>query len=69
MREFFNGQAIKADLLAVWLEKHGIPAVVEPAAGEAGDPDDLGRDMRVLVPETDYERARSLFFTEREDEL
>ena len=66
---FFTGQVIKTELLVVMLEKHGIAATqefVDPAAPDDGD---LDRPANVLVPEADYERARQLFFTEREDEI
>ena len=66
---FFTGQVIKTELLVVMLEKHGIAATqefVDPAAPDDGD---LDRLANVLVPEADYERARQLFFAEREDEI
>jgi hypothetical protein len=66
---FFTGQVVKTELLVVMLEKHGIAATqefVDPAAPDDGD---LDRLANVLVPEADYERARQLFFTEREDEI
>lgn len=78
MRHFFTGPAIKTDLLLVWLEKHGVEATSRAAegedspgggaGGEAGE-EDLSREMEVWVAEGDYERARQLFFSEREDEL
>lgn len=67
-RHFFTGDFIKTDLLVTWLDKHGIPATSEPVDPSAPE-DDLGRQMRVLVPEADYDRAHQLFFAEREDEL
>jgi hypothetical protein len=69
MKLFFTGQVIKAELLVVMLEKHGIAATqefVDPAEPDDGD---LGRLANVLVPEADYERARQLFYAEREDEI
>ena len=51
------------------LEKHGIAATQEFVDPVAPDEDDLGRPARVLVPETDYDRAYQLFYAEREDEL
>lgn len=69
MKLFFTGQVIKTELLVVMLEKHGIAATqefVDPAAPDDGD---LDRLANVLVPEADYERARQLFFAEREDEI
>lgn len=75
MKTLFTGPWIKCELLQVWLEKHGIGSVVEPvtaapgAPQDAGDPEDLDREMRVLVAEADFPRAHDLFFTEREGEL
>jgi len=69
MHLFFTGEAIKTELLVVWLEKHGIPAVEEPVDPEADDDGDLSRPMRVLVAAAEFERAQRLFFEEREDEL
>lgn len=69
MKIFFTGPVIKTELLVVMLEKHGIAATqefVDPAEPDDGD---LNRWTNVLVPEADYERARELFFTEREDEI
>lgn len=69
MKLFFTGPVVKTELLVVMLEKHGIKATqefVDPAAPDDGD---LNRPANVLVPETDYEHARQLFFAEREDEL
>ena len=69
MRHFFTGPVIKTELLVAWLEKHGIAAshaFTDPSRPDDGD---LDRDAEVQVPEADYERARQLFFTEREDEL
>lgn len=68
MRHFFTGPFIKTDLLVTWLEKHGLDARMEPV-DPAADELDLGREMRVLVAETDYDRAHQLFFEERQDEL
>lgn len=74
MKTLFTGPWIKCELLQVWLEKHGIDSVIEPvtAVGEptnAGEPEDLDREVRVLVAEADFPRAHDLFFTEREGEL
>ena len=68
-RLFFTGPVIKVELLATWLEKHGIDATWEYVEPSAPDDGDLGRDARVLVPAQDYDRAYQLFFTKREDEL
>jgi len=69
MKLFFTGPVIKAELLVVMLEKHGIAATqafVDPSLPDDGD---LSRPANVLVPEADFERANQLFYAEREDEL
>jgi hypothetical protein len=69
MKLFFTGPVVKTELLVVLLEKHGITATqefVDPAAPADGD---LDRPANVFVPAADYDRARQLFFAEREDEL
>jgi hypothetical protein len=66
---FYTGPVIKAELLAVMLEKHGIAATQEFAEPGEADEGDLSREARVMVPEADYERAHRLFYAEREDEL
>jgi hypothetical protein len=66
---FYTGPVVKTELLVVMLEKHGIAAAqafVDPALPDDGD---LDRPANVFVPETEFARARQLFFTEREDEL
>ncbi|HRI12773.1 MAG TPA: hypothetical protein PLX89_07180 [Verrucomicrobiota bacterium] len=68
MRHFFTGPVIKTELLVTWLEKHGILAKTE-AVDPLEDENDLSREVRVLVPEADYDRAHRLFFAERQDEL
>jgi hypothetical protein len=60
--------------LQTWLEKHGIESTIEPVEPLTGeptplDPEDLDREVRILVPEADFPRAHDLFFTEREGEL
>jgi hypothetical protein len=69
LKLFYTGQVVKTELLVVMLEKHGIAATQEFADATAPDDGDLDRLANVLVPEADFERARQLFFTEREDEL
>lgn len=69
MKLLFTGPVVKTELMVVMLEKHGIAATQEFADGDAPDDGDLNRPANVLVPEADFERARQLFFTEREDEL
>jgi hypothetical protein len=69
MKVLFTGPVIKTELLVTMLEKHGIAATQEFADPTAPDDGDLSREAQVLVPDEDFDRARQLFFTEREDEL
>ena len=68
MKLFYTGPVINAEMLVVMLEKHGIVATQE-FIESTGSPDDLNRPARVLVAESDYQRAFQLFYAEREDEL
>jgi hypothetical protein len=69
MKLFYTGPQVNAELLIAMLEKHGIRARQEWLDADAPDDGDLNRETQVLVEETDYERAHTLFYTEREDEL
>ncbi len=69
MKLFYTGPVINTEMLVVMLEKHGIHATHELASGEPPDETDLNRTAHVFVPEADYDRARQLFYAEREDEL
>ena len=69
MKLFYAGPRVNAELLLAMLEKHGISARQEWSDPAAPDDDDLSRQTGVFVAEADYERARTLFYTEREDEL
>ena len=69
MRLFYTGPFVNAEMLVVMLEKHGIAATQEFADPDLPDEGDLSRPAKVFVPETDYDRAHKLFYTEREDEL
>ena len=70
MKTFFTGDAIKAELLVVMLEKHGISAeetfVHEPMEEGA---DEFSRETIVKVPALDYDRAHQLFYEDTGDEL
>ena len=69
MKLFYTGPVVNAEMLVVMLGKHGIAATqlfVDTAAPDNGD---LSRPAQVFVPEADFDRARQLFYTEREDEL
>jgi hypothetical protein len=69
MKLFYTGPQVNAELLVAMLEKHGIRARQEWLDANASDDGDLNRETQVLVEETDYDRAHTLFYTEREDEL
>ena len=69
MKLFYTGPVINTEMLVSMLEKHGISAMQEIAAGESNDENDLNRTAQVFVPEANYDRAHQLFYAEREDEL
>jgi hypothetical protein len=69
MKKFYTGPLINAELLVVMLEKHGILATQEEVDGAPAPEEDLSRPVEVFVPESDYERAFQLFYSERQDEL
>ena len=69
MKLFYTGPLVNTEMLVVMLEKHGIQATQEFDDPSLPDDGDLSRPARVFVPETDYDRAYRLFYTEREDEL
>ena len=67
LKTIFEGQAIKSEMVVLILQKWGLhPAMEEKAASL--DPDDLARDTRVLVPESEYEQAFEILFGESEIE-
>jgi hypothetical protein len=66
---FYTGPVVNTEMLVVMLEKHGIAAIQEFADPGGPDDGDLNRLAKVLVSETDYDRAWQLFYAEREDEL
>jgi hypothetical protein len=68
MKLFYTGPVVNAEMLVAMLEKHGIAATQE-FVDPGPDDGDLNRPAKVLVPETDYDRAHQLFYAEREDEL
>jgi len=69
MKLFYTGPVINAEMLVVMLEKHGIIATQEFADPALPDDGDLNRPAKVFVPEADYDRAHTLFYKDREDEL
>ena len=66
---FYTGPLINAEMLVTMLQKHGIEATQDFVELTAPDDGDLNRPTNVLVPDSDYDRAHGLFYTEREDEL
>ncbi|MBM3834382.1 MAG: DUF2007 domain-containing protein [Verrucomicrobia bacterium] len=69
MKLFYTGPLINVEMLVVMLEKHAIPAKQEFVDPNEPDDGDLNRLAKVFVPEADYEKARRLFYSDREDEL
>ena len=73
-KAFFNGQAIKADLLMVMLDKHGIESRAQWENGDWIEEEDflmepMDRIASVLVRDADYDTAWNLFYADRQDEL
>jgi hypothetical protein len=68
-RLFYTGPVINTEMLVVMLEKHGIIARQELDDPQGSADDDLNRPAKVYVPSSDYDRAHSLFYVGREDEL
>jgi hypothetical protein len=66
---FFTGPVVKTELLVAMLEKHGIAATQEFVDSAAQEDGDLDRPANVWVPDEDYERAKDLFYVERQDEI
>jgi hypothetical protein len=69
VKTLYTGPVVNAELLLVMLEKKGIAGRQEWLRPEAPDEDDLNRPAKILVAESDYDRAYALFYTERQDEL
>jgi hypothetical protein len=67
LKTVFEGQAIKSEMVVLILEKWNLHPTMEE---KSADPnlDDLARDTRVLIPETEYEQAREVLFGESEIE-
>ena len=63
----FEGQAIKSEMVVLILEKWGLHPTLEEKSIDP-NPDDLARDTRVLIPETEYEQAHEILFGESEIE-
>ena len=69
MKLFYTGPVINTEMLIVMLEKHGIIATQEFEDPSLPESEDLNRIAKVFVPEKDFDRARELFYGERQDEL
>ena len=69
VRLFYTGPVINTEMLVVMLAKHGIEATQEFVDLDRPEDGDLNREANVFVPEADYDRARELFYSDREDEL
>lgn len=67
LKTLFEGQAIKSEMVVLMLEKWGLHPQMEEKVAEPNR-DDLARDTRVLIPETEYERTREILFGESEIE-
>ena len=73
-KAFFNGQAIKADLLMLMLDKNGIESRAQWENGDWIEEEDflmepMDRIASVLVRDADYDTAWNLFYADRQDEL
>jgi len=66
---FYTGPIVNVEMLEMMLEKHGIAATHEFAEPGTPDDGDLNRLAKVMVAESDYDRAYRLFYAERQDEL
>jgi hypothetical protein len=70
MKLFYTGPVVNTEMLVVMLEKNGIIASQEFADPSLpADDSDLNRLANVFVPEKEFDRARLLFYADREDEL
>jgi hypothetical protein len=67
LKILFEGQAVKSEMVVLMLEKWELHPQMEEESSQP-NPDDLARDTRVLVPETEFERAREILFGESEIE-
>jgi hypothetical protein len=67
LRTLFEGQAVKSEMVVLILEKWGLHPQMEERTAEPNT-DDLSRDTRVLIPETEYDRGKEILFGESEIE-
>jgi hypothetical protein len=66
-KSVFEGQAIKSEMVVLVLEKWDLHPTMEEKNAKP-NLDDLARDTRVVVPETEFEKAREILFGESEVE-
>jgi hypothetical protein len=64
-RTLFEGEAARTELIVLMLEKWGLHPRHEETTAQP-DLDDLERPARVMIPDTEYERAREILFGESE---
>ena len=67
LKLLFEGQAVKSEMVVLMLEKWGLHPQLEEVA-PAPNLDDLDRDTRVLIPESEYDRAKETLWGESEIE-
>lgn len=73
-KALFNGQAVKAELLMLMLEKHDLESCARWENGDvipedSFDDEPMDRIATVYVRSTDYDHAWTLFYADREDEI
>ncbi len=67
LKTLFEGQAIKSEMVVLVLEKWDLHPQMEEKEAQP-NLDDLARDTRVVVPETEFEQAREILYGESEIE-
>ena len=67
LKTLFEGQAIKSEMVVLILEKWGLHPKMEERTA-APNLDDLARDSRVVISETEYDQAHEILFGESEIE-
>lgn len=73
-KALFNGQAVKAELLMLMLDKHDLESCARWENGEviredSFDNEPMDRIATVYVRTADYDHAWTLFYADREDEI
>jgi hypothetical protein len=67
LKQVFDGQAVKSEMVVLVLEKWGLHPQLQETAAQP-DLNDLDRDTVVLIPEEEMERAREILWGESEVE-